>query len=102
MGDGNLLKHTHLVCITTDTCHSLQPKIEGRELIFALGITIRETGGFEERDDETAQATVNVKTKPIFLRQRRKTGNIVFGAIGVVDGRSHKLQEKRKEGEGDV
>ena len=98
----NCFKNTHLVRITADTCHSLQPKIKGRELIFTLGITICEAGGFEEGDDETAQAAVNVQPEPIFFCERRKTGNIVLGSIRVIDGRSHKLQEKEREGGGCV
>ena len=56
--------------ITTDTCHSLESEIEGRKLIFALGITVRETSRFEERNDEAAQAAIDVQAKSIFVRGR--------------------------------
>ena len=54
----------NFMCVAADARHATNPKVEGFELIPPI-LTLRESGSFEERKNETSQATVDMESNVV-------------------------------------
>ena len=73
---------TYLVSIATDTCDTLDGKVEGLN---------REASLLNERHDEATQATIDVQADLVLVREFAECNDVVLAAIGEVDGGANEL-----------
>lgn len=78
------------MCVAANTCNTSYPEIERRNRILPT-LTIGKPGLFKVRHDEAAEATVDVKTYIVRVRERTERHDIVLITVREVNGRAYEL-----------